>query len=122
MAGAKTNEQLTNELKVLRTKVEALQDLLAELKQDINSRPQLSDIARSEASLNGKINDNAELINDLETRLSTVIVPEDTRYYLSQSEVADFRSNFAKLLAMISTFDALYKNLVAYSANLESST
>lgn len=122
VAGVKSNEQLTNENKVMRAQIEALQDLLAELKQDINSRPMLSDIDSSETNLEAQIRDNSTLINQLERQLSKVVLPEDTRYYLSQTEVADFRSNFGKLLAMIASFEKLYKNLVAYSANLETST
>ena len=113
----KSNEQLTAEIQQLRTTVNGISAQLSELKQNINSRPMLSDLSRSEANLSDQIKANSELITKIEQQLATVIVPEDTRYYLEESEVGDFRSNFNKLLAMMASFDQLYKNLAAYSVN-----
>lgn len=112
---SKTNEQLTLEIQQLKTQVQTLSATLYELKQDVNSRVRLSDLARSEERLNQIIKDNSELIVKLEQKLAKVSLPEDTRYYLSETEIADFRSNFNKLLAMLSSFEQLYKSLVAYS-------
>ena len=114
---AKTNEQLELELKQLTVLVNGIANQLAELKQNVNSRPMRSDLARSESNLDAKIKSNSELITTIEQKLATIILPEDTKYYLEESEVGDFRSNFNKLLAMMSSFEQLYKNLVAYSIN-----
>lgn len=118
---AKTNQQLTEEMKIVRNQIEALQVTVNQLTQDVNARPKLSDLARSEEELSAQIRNNSTLINQLERQLATVVVPGDTRYYLTQQEVSDFRSNFAKLLATMADFERLYNNLVAYSANLPSS-
>lgn len=115
--GVKTNEQLTLELRKLRTQFDAIVQQFSELQQNVNSRPQLSDLARSEANLKASIDGNAENINRLERQLGMVVLPEDTRYYLQQSEISDFRSNFSKLLAMMAQFETLYNSLVAYQAN-----
>ncbi len=114
---AKTNEQLTLELQQLRTTVTGLQVSVAELTQNTNSRVMMSDLVRSETNLDNKIKDLAELISKIEQKLAKISLPDDTRYYLEESEVADFRSNFNKLLAMLTSFEQLYKNLVAYSVN-----
>lgn len=114
---AKTNEQLTTEIQALRTTVSVLQAQIAELNQNTNSRVRLSDLARTESTLDTKIKDVAELVVKLEEKLAKISLPEDTRYYLEENEVADFRSNFNKLLAMMASFEKLYKDLVAYSVN-----
>jgi len=114
---AKTNEQLTLELQQLRTVVTGLQLSVAELTQNTNSRVMMSDLARSETNLNNKIKDLGEMIVKIEEKLAKISVPDDTRYYLEESEIADFRSNFNKLLAMLASYEQLYKNLVAYSVN-----
>ena len=113
----KTNEQLTQEVQQLRSAVTTLQTQLAELNQNTNSRVRLSDLARSETELNSKIQDNSTLIVRIEEQLSKVKLPDDTRYYLEESEVNNFRANFNKLLAMLASYEQLYKNLVAYSVN-----
>lgn len=118
--GVKTNEQLTNDFKLIQNQFSAIIAEFRELQQNVNSRPQLSDLARSETNLKSAIDGNAQIINTLEEKLALVNRPKDTRYYLSQSEVADFRSNFSKLLAMITQFETLYKNLVAYQSNVTS--
>lgn len=115
--GVKTNEQLTIELRQLRIQFDAIVSQFSELQQNVNSRPQLSDLARSEANLKSSIDGNAEMINKIERQLGKVILPEDTRYYLSESEISDFRSNFSKLLAMMAQFESLYNNLVAYQSS-----
>jgi len=113
----KNNEQLTIELQQLKTQVNTLQSMIAEMKQDINSRTRLSDLSRMSQDLNDQIKGNSELISTIEQKLAKIALPDETRYYLTETEVSDFRSNFNKLLAMMTSFDQLYKNLVAYSAN-----
>jgi prefoldin subunit 5 len=115
----KSNQQLTNELRVLRTQYEALLVEIGNLKLLIDTKPKLSDITRTENSLNSKISDNAGEIVSIQRQLALVILPDDPRYYLTQEEVSSFQSNLSKLLAMMTSFEQLYKNLVAYSANLE---
>lgn len=119
LAGVKTNLQLTNELAVLRKQYEALLLKVGQLETDLKSKPKLSDIVRAEKNLTKLINDNAADVVTLQRKLSSVILPEDPRYYLTQNEVTNFQSNLSKLLAMMTSFEALYKNLVAYSATLD---
>ena len=113
----KNNEQLTIEVQQLKSQVQTLQGMIAELKQDVSSRTRLSDLSRASLELDSQIKGNSELIGKIEQQLAKISLPDDTRYYLTDTEVADFRSNFNKLLAMMASFDQLYKNLVAYSVN-----
>ena len=116
----KSNALLTEELKLLKDQMATLQRSINELTQNVNARPKLSDLSRSEQESASSIRDNAELINQLELRLSKVVVPGDTRYYLLETEIASFRSTMSKLLAMMANYEKLYRDLVAYSANVTS--
>lgn len=121
-AGVKDNQQLTNELAVLRKQYEALVTKISKLEIELNTKPKLSDISRSEESLKLMINDNAGDITRLERKLSMVLLPEEPRYYLTQDEVTNFQTNLSKLLAMMTSFEKLYNNLVAYSSNLSTTS
>lgn len=116
--GVKTNEQLTNELRAVRDLYNGLVTKINDLQTNVDSRPKLSDLARSESTLTEMITNNSTDISTLENKLSKIILPEDPRYYLTQNEVTNFQSNLSKLLAMMASFEQLYRNLVAYSSNL----
>lgn len=118
--GTKSNLQLTNELKVLRQQYEALVAEIAALKNEVNSKPKLSDIARSEASLKKMITDNSAEITRMEKKLAMISLPDEPRQYLTQDEVTNFQTNLAKLLAMMTSFEQLYKNLVSYTTGISS--
>lgn len=111
----KNNLQLTNELRTLNTKYEALFTEVSSLKKMVDSKPALSDIARSEKALTSKITDNADEIVRIERKLSSINLPEETRYYLTENEITNFQSNLSRLLAMMASFKQLYENLVSYT-------
>lgn len=114
--GRLSSRQIQMELEKLSQTVRGISSLLAELNQDIKSRPMLSDLNLTYSELSKLIKDNASIIRDLETKLAKIILPDQTKYYLEEGEVADFKSNFARLNAMMAKFEKLYSNLVAYTA------
>lgn len=113
---ALTTEQLETKLVALERYIAGLQEQMNKLETNLNARALTSDLRRTETLLRNLIRDNARLINTIEQRLSKIILPEETRYYLDQGEVEQFQSNFNKLRAMMTSFDKLYKNLVAYTS------
>ena len=112
-----TVTQLEEKLNALLTKVDGLYSIYGTLQQDTNSRVRLSDLTTSEDNMTTILNSQGQSIADIEKKLAKILLPEDTRYYLEEGEVGDFKSNFAKLKAMLAKFEALYKNLVAYSVS-----
>jgi hypothetical protein len=115
--GTKNNQQLTNDIIILRKQYEGLMIQYETLKKEVDSKPKLSDLTRLEANLQKMISDNAADITKLERQLATVILPDTPRTYLTQDEVTSFQANTAKLLAMMTSFEQLYRNLVSYSSN-----
>jgi len=96
--------------------IRSISKIIAELDQDVRTRPMVSDINTMYKELSKLVKDNSSIIQQLETKLAKIILPDQTKYYLEEGEVADFKSNFARLNAMMSKFEKLYSNLVAYTA------
>lgn len=116
MAQTLTTEQLSERLRSLETQFNGLVTVINTMNDSINTRVKASDLSRTESRLEQMYNDNFAIIQKLEEKLALIKTPTDTRYYLVEAEVEDFRANFNKLLAMMNSFETLYKNLVAYAA------
>lgn len=52
-------------------------------------------------SLQNNIDALGRQVAAVETKLTMISLPDDTRYYLKDSEVTDFRNNFRQLRAMM---------------------
>lgn len=108
----------------LETRIANLENIVQGLCRSITSvvdnssvQIKLSDLQRSEQSMLNLIRDYSQVVANLEIKLSKVILPSDTKYYLEEGEAEEFRANFAKLKAMIARFEVLYKNLVSYQVS-----
>lgn len=110
-----TLDQMENAINSLTKIVDNLQTDLIRLQTDVNSRARTSDLSTSEAALQATLDSQGLTITELERKLAYISLPEETKFYLEEGEVGDFKANFAKLKAMIAKFDQLYSNLVAYS-------
>ena len=113
----KTTEQLTADIETLTKKYNSLVVSIQQLQSQINGRPMLSDLSRSEANLTQMMNDQSAQLDRFEIKLSKIGLPDEPRLYLNKSDIDNFQSMFGKLLAMMTTFEQLYDNLVAYTAN-----
>jgi len=106
-----------NILVTLQASIKNIERRLGVIENKIRALASSSEIGVSEARLKSLIGDNSTLINRLNEKIGTINIPEETRWYLENSEVEDFRANFAKLRAMIADVEALYQNVVAYTAS-----
>ena len=111
------NQLLNTRLSNLETVIQGVTTMTKNLTENTNSRPTLADLKRSESSLQELIKKNSDAIQGCEVRLSKVLLPEETRYYLETGEIDEFKATFAKLKAMMAKFETLYKNMVAYTVN-----
>ena len=109
---------LDNRLKSIEKDIKIIQENIKNLQHLYGSCLSSSQLRLSEENIKSLIRDNSTLITNIQEKLKTVMIPEETRYYLKESEVTDFRSNFQKLLVMMSDIDDLYKNIVAHVTNL----
>lgn len=114
-----TTAQLTERLNALESQYQQILLEIQDIGKSLASRVRLSDLSVSEEELKGLIKSNSVLINQLEAKLATVQLPEETKYYLEASEIENFRSNFSKLLAVMANMERLYNNLVAYTSTIQ---
>lgn len=116
-----TIEQLETRINKLSSDQTAIKDQLNKITTNLNTKIDNSDLLRNVEELRGLINDCNTTIAMLENKLSKVILPEETRYYLKEGEVSSFQSNFNTLRAMMSNLDQLTKNIISYQTNLSNS-
>jgi len=108
---------LSNKIRAMDADIKALTKRVADLENILGMSVSLSHLKTSEEATKVLINSNAQNIRDIEEKLSKITLPDDTRYYLEESEVQDFRSNFQKLNALMVDVRNLYDQMVAYLAN-----
>lgn len=116
MATTTTLQTIERRVIALETAVKGVALRLERVANENASKASSSDLTRSESILKDLIKDTNSIVSLLEQKLSKVLLPTDTRYYLEAGEVEDFQSNFQQLKAMMVQFQRLYKNLVAYSS------
>ena len=116
MENKMTNAQIEAKLIMLERNIADIQNTLSIMDKDIKTRTVLSDLTSVSTELQVLIRDNANAIVDIERRLATIVLPEETQYYLEAGDVETFKSNFSKLKAMMARFEKLYNNLVAYTS------
>lgn len=109
---------MNNRMIKLETAAKAQSERITLLEHELGKYATQGQLKTSEANTKNIINSNSQLINDLEQKLLTIAIPSDTRYYLSNTEIEDFRNNYRKLIAMGADAERLYQSLVSYTASL----
>jgi hypothetical protein len=110
---------MANRMIKLETAMKAQSARITLLENELGKYATQGHLKTSEANTKNIINQNSILINDLEQKLLTVSIPDDTKYYLSNTEIEDFRNTYRKLIAMMTDSERLYQSLIAYTATLD---
>jgi len=113
------NVELNNRMVKLETAVRAQSERIVLLENELGRYATQGQLKTSEANTKNIINQNSIIINDLQQKLLTIAIPDDTRYYLSNTEIEDFRNNYRKILAMMSDAERLYQSLISYTAMID---
>jgi len=109
---------IENRLTKLEVAMHAIVDRMNTMDASLAKYATHGQLKTSEANTKNIINSNSILINNLEQKLLTISIPSDTRYYLSTTEIEDFRTDFSKLLAMLADGERLYQSIISYTATL----
>lgn len=109
---------ISNQLKAIKSDIRRLQSQMSVLENVIGATATISDLGLTEKRLKQLIHDNSTEITKNQQKLSIVMLPDDTRYFLEESEVEDFRSNFRKLTALMTDVQNLYDSMVSYVSNI----
>jgi len=110
---------MENKVKNIEKDIKGMKSAIINLQKAFGSCMTSSDLNLSESRTRQLVNENNTSISTLEQKLTMINLPEDTRYYLEQSEVESFRGNFQKMMSMMSDMEKMYDALVAYSATLK---
>ena len=113
-----TQLELNNRMTKLETAVKAQSARITLLENELGKYATQGQLKTSEGNTKNIINENSSLINSLEQKLLTIAIPQDTRYYLSNTEIEDFRNNYRRLIAMMTDAERLYQSLISYTATL----
>jgi len=109
-----TNLEVSNKITKLEQAMIALNDKIITLENKLVRYATQGQLKQSESNTKNIINQNSILINDLQIKLETVSIPTDTKYYLSTTEIEEFRNNYQTLIAMMTDADKLYQSIISY--------
>ena len=110
---------MENKVKNIESDIKTIKAQIANLQKLFGSCVTTSDLNLSESTVRQLINQNTTSIADMQQKLSKITLPDDTRYYLKESEVESFRANSQKMIAMMSELERMYDAIVAYTTNLK---
>ena len=113
------NTELTNRVVKLEQQMKAVLADIELLKVEMNKYATQGQVKTSEANTKNIINQNSILINDIQQQLQTIVIPDDTKYYLKNSEIEEFRSNYTRLIALVTDAEKLHQSIIAYVAQLD---
>ena len=111
--------ELSNRVAKLEQSMAAMNQKILLLESEMRKYATHGQLKTSEANTKNLINQNSILINDIQKQLTTVVIPSDTRYYLTTTEISEFRTNYQTLIAMMTDTEKLYRSLVSYVSQFQ---
>lgn len=100
-----TLDSLSNgQLKITKD-IETLYNKIASLEEGHQIFVSKAELADQLNQITLVMNDYNKVLSDVETKLSKIILPDNTRFYLESSEITQFRDNFRKLRLLMSELD-----------------
>jgi len=109
-----SNVELLNRIAKMEQALYVINDRIVSLESELKKYATHGQLKISESNTKNLINQNSILINDIQKQLTTIVIPTDTRYYLSTTEIDEFRSNYQTLIAMMTDAEKLYRSLISY--------
>lgn len=111
------NSVLDNELSKISKNIIEINKRIDAMYQLFSSTATISDLRVLKKELDNKSQATSTLVRELESRLNMIKTPEETRFYLSESEIEDFRKNFTKLITMVADINDTYVQLTTYMSS-----
>jgi len=106
--------ELLNRMAKMEQALYVMNDRIIQLEAELKKYATHGQLKISESNTKNLINQNSILINNIQKQLTSVVLPSDTRYYLSTNEIDEFRSNYQTLIAMMTDAEKLYRSLISY--------
>lgn len=114
-----TMQSLYNSIESLKTSINSLSSRVSTLENISGIYVTQSTQDTAIRTVNDTISDLNKAIGDIENKLKKITLPEDTKYYLEESEISNFRKNFRQLRVMMTEVEnsrqAMIKLLARYN-------
>lgn len=107
-----TIQSLDNDIKATQKQVNTLQDSLIKVIDKLTIYVTKAELASSISEIDQRISDFNTALTEVETKLQNILLPTDTRFFLQESEVTDFRNNFKILRAMMAELENTRKAFI----------
>ena len=95
-----STEALQNQINSLRARVSDSENIIKDIEDKQSIFVTKSDLFAEIRSIENLVNDINEALATIENKLAKVFLPADTRFFLEESEITDFRNNFRQLRAL----------------------
>lgn len=114
-----TLQSLYNSIESMKKSINSLSGRVSDLENISGIYITESTLSTSIRQVNDTISDLNKVIGGIESKLQKITLPEDTKYYLEQSEISNFRKNFRQLRVMMTEVEnsrqAMIKLLARYN-------
>lgn len=119
-----TSESLYNSIETLKKTMNGIVARVEDLESITGAYVTNATMQSAVEELNSSITDINTSISDIDTKLQKITLPSNTRYYLEESEITDFRNHFRQLRAMMADLEKSRQAFIRLAAryNLTNST
>ena len=116
MSNTITVDTLYNQLQSQMNIINGLSGRITPLESNSGTYISYSSLQSSISELQSNIDSINNTITGIESQLNKITLPSDTRYYLEESEITDFRNHFRQLRAMMSDLEKSRQAFIRLSA------
>ena len=103
---------LANAIIGIQNRLDGIEGRLTSLENGVNVYVTASDLETRAVSIENDVADAQSAISQIDEKMVRISLPPDTRYYLEESEITDFRSNFRKLRTFMSDVERSRQSMV----------
>lgn len=100
-----TEQNLYNSIESMKRVINGLSERVTDLEHVSGIYVTASTLQTNLKDINDNITNINKSISTIENKLQKITLPEDTRYYLQESEITDFRNHFRQLRSMMSDLE-----------------
>lgn len=111
-----TLESLDNSIRVMRKDIAGLESSIEDLEAQLTVYVTKADLTTAIAEVNDTITELTSAMATVEEKVANVLLPNDTRFYLKESEITDFRTNFKTLRALLADVEKTRQALIRLMA------
>lgn len=107
-----TIESLSNSIQGIKKNLNGVESRVSDIEKKSNTYITQASLQSSIGEVNANVSSLNDTLSNLEVKLQKVSLPDSTRYYLEESEIADFRNHFRQLRTMMSELEKTRQSFI----------